>query len=206
VSEVAITCVIADDHPSVLASVTELLEEWGFDVLATAPSGPIALRKIEELRPDVALVDAQLPGLSGLELARHARRSAPDTAIAIYTGYPQRSLIHEAMDAGARAVVLKDAPLGDLHRALEMVAAGDIYLDPAVGGALLLAPDTPRLTERERDVLRLLADGLRSEEIAARLFISEHTVRAHAAKATTRLGARTRTHAVAIALRNGLIA
>ncbi|HKT45784.1 MAG TPA: response regulator transcription factor [Gaiellaceae bacterium] len=200
------TCVVADDHPSVLASVTGLLREWGFDVRATAPSGPIALRTIEELRPDVALVDAQLPGLSGLDLVRQARRTAPGTAIAIYTGHPQRALIHEAMDAGARAVILKDAPLGDLRRALDSIAGGDIYLDPAVGGALLLSRDAPKLTERERDVLRLLADGYRTEEIGRRLFISEHTVRAHVAKATTRLGARTRTQAVAIALRSGLIA
>ena len=205
-TDTAATCIVADDHPSVLASVTGLLKEWGFDVLATAPSGPIALRKIEELRPDVALVDAQLPGLSGLDLARQARRTVPETAIAIYTGHPQRALIHEAMDAGARAVILKDAPLGDLRRALETVAAGDIYLDPAVGGALLLSRGAPQLSEREREVLRLLAEGFRSEEIAQRLFISEHTVRAHVAKATTRLGARTRTQAVAIALRSGLIA
>ncbi|HEY2074087.1 MAG TPA: response regulator transcription factor [Gaiellaceae bacterium] len=197
---------IADDHPLVLGSVSDLVREWGYDVVATASSGTIALQKIEELRPDIALVDAQLPGIDGVELARRASRTAPKTAVAIYTGYPHQALMHEAMDAGARAVVLKDAPLNELRRALETVAAGDIYLDPAVGGALVLGREAPQLSERERDVLRFLSEGLTSEEIAKRLFISPHTVRAHVSHATVRLGARTRIQAVATALRKGLIA
>jgi DNA-binding NarL/FixJ family response regulator len=200
------TCVIADDHPSVLGSVTGLVREWGYDVLATATSGTIALQKIDGTRPDIALVDAHLPGLSGLEVARRAAKSAPATAIAIYTGYPQRALIHEAMDAGARAVVLKDAPLQDLRRALETVAAGDIYVDPAVGGALLLPSGAVRLSQREREVLRLLADGLSNEEIGRSLFISPETVRTHVRKAMSKLDADTRTQAVATALRQSLIA
>lgn len=197
---------IADDHPLVLGSVRDLLGEWGYDVVATTSSGTIALQKIEELRPDIALVDAQLPGIVGVELARRAARTAPETAVAIYTGYPHHALMHEAMDAGARAVVLKDAPLSELRRALETVAAGDIYLDPAVGGALVLSREAPQLTEREREILRFLAEGLTSDEIAGRLFISTHTVRAHVSRATARLGARTRIQAVATALRRGLIA
>ncbi|HEY2543478.1 MAG TPA: response regulator transcription factor [Gaiellaceae bacterium] len=197
---------IADDHPLVLGSVSDLVREWGFEVVAAASSGTVALQKIEELRPDIALVDAQLPGISGVELARRASRTAPGTAVAIYTGYPYDALLHEAMDAGARAVVLKEAPVNELRRALETVAAGDLYLDPAVGGALLLNREAPHLTEREREVLRLLADGLTSEEVATRLRISIHTVRAHVSGATSHLGARTRIHAVATALRQRLIA
>jgi DNA-binding NarL/FixJ family response regulator len=200
------TCVIADDHPSVLGSVTELVREWGFVVCATAPSGAHALQKIEEFRPDVALIDAQLPGLSGIEVTRRAVQSSPTTAVAIYTGYPARALVHEAMDAGARAVVLKDAPLRDLRRALEAIAAGDIYVDPAVAGALIRPSGAVRLTEREREVLRLLAGGMSNGEIGQSLALSQHTVRAHTRKATSKLGARTRTEAVAVALRLGLIA
>jgi two-component system, NarL family, response regulator len=198
--------VIADDHPPVLRSLTELVRGWGYTVLASTPSGAVALEKIESLQPDVALVDVHLPSISGLEIARRVGRTAPHTAVAIYTGYTDDALFSEAVDAGVRAVILKDAPLEDLRRALDVVSAGRIYLDPAVGGALLKSSATPSLSRREREILRLLADGCPNEEIGARLFISEDTVAKHVANARRRLGARTRTQAVAIALRNRLIA
>jgi DNA-binding NarL/FixJ family response regulator len=205
VTAIARTCIVADDHPSVLRSLTELIRDWGWTVVASAQDGAEALSAIERLRPAVALVDVRMPGASGLEIARQAARSAPETAVAIYTGHGDRALITEALDAGARGVIRKDAPLDELRRALEAVAAGNLYVDPIAGGQLYGSRDEPLLTKREREVLRLLAAGRSYEQVGAELFISAETVRAHVANATRRLGARTRTEAVAIAVRRGLI-
>jgi DNA-binding NarL/FixJ family response regulator len=150
-----------------------------------------------------------MPKLGGIELSRRAQRSAPDTSILLYTGYGDRALLTEALDAGVRGFVLKEAPLGDLVRAVETVADGGVYVDPVLAGVFATASTTdklPALTQREREVLRLLADGLSNEEIGKRLFISAETVRTHVRKAMDKLDADTRTQAVARALRNQLIA
>lgn len=200
------TCLVADDHPSVLRTLTELVRSWGWTIVASCSNGDEALVRIEELQPAVAILDLQLPGLGGLEIVRGAEQVASDTAIIIYSGKNDSATVREALDAGVSAFVVKEAPLEGLQRALETVATGGRYIDPVVSAALLLAPDGPALTERERAVLRLIADGLSYEEAGKELFISPETVRAHVAKALTKLGARTRTHAVAEALRAGLIA
>ncbi len=171
-------------------------------MLATTGTGRAALQAIARHRPDVALVDGHFPDLGGVELTRRALEASPDTAVAVYHSGRDRLLASELIRAGARALVYKDAPLSELRRALETVAAGGTYVDPVAGAALLAEPG---LTTREREVLRLLADGLTREEIAERLGIGEGTVRAHLVKANRRLGARNRTHAVAVALRKGLI-
>jgi DNA-binding NarL/FixJ family response regulator len=204
-----VTCVVADDHPAVLEAVAEFLVEGGIDVIARARDGEEALALIEERIPAVALVDVRMPKLGGIELTRRAKRSTPQTAIVLYTGYGDQSLLTEALDAGVRGVVLKEAPMGDLLRALEAVAAGSTYVDPVLAGTLAtqsIGSGMPQLTHRERDVLRLLADGLSNEEIGKRLFISAETVRTHVRKAMNKLDADTRTQAVARALREHLIA
>jgi DNA-binding NarL/FixJ family response regulator len=206
VTEAAITCLIADDHPSVLRSIGELIREWGFTVVATTSDGADAQRKIEELEPAVALVDVRMPGVSGVEIARDVTRRGLKTAIVIYTGHDDHALVNEALDAGARGFVLKEAPLDDLQRALRTVAAGGTYVDPVAGGHLLGPNKTVALSPREREILRLLADGLSNDEIGARLFISGETVRTHVKHGVQKLGAKTRTQAVALALRSGIIA
>ena len=205
----AVRCVIADDHPAVLAAVSDFVAEHGVDVTARARDGEEAAAKIERTQPAVALLDIRMPGLNGVQVARRVARTAPDTAIVLYTGFGDQALLTEALDAGIRGFVLKEAPLADLVRAIEMVAAGGVYVDPVLGGLVATAQGragAPRLTERERDVLRLLADGLANEEIGRRLFISPETVRTHVRKAMTKLDADTRTQAVAIAVREQLIA
>ena len=200
------TCVVADDHPSVLRTVTELMRAWGWTIVASSSNGDDALAKIAELHPAIAVLDLQLPGRSGLDIVRDAQRAAPETAIVIYTGKNDSATVREALDAGVRAFVVKEAPLEGLNRALETVAGGGRYVDPVVSAALLLESDGPSLTDRERAVLRLIADGYSYDEAGKELFISPETVRAHVAKSLTKLGARTRTQAVAEALRSGLIA
>ena len=128
----------------------------------------------------------------------------PTTAVLIYTGYSDSTVYREILDSGARGFVVKDAPLEDLRRALESVAAGGSYVDPAASSQLIGTQDVG-VTQRERDVLRHLAEGLSNDEVGALLFISGETVRAHVKKASRKLGAQNRTQAVALAIRAGLI-
>lgn len=199
------TCLVADDHPSVLRTLTDLLRAWNWTIVASTTDGEDAAHKIRELQPTVAVLDLQLPGQTGLEIARGAARTAQDTAIVVYSGNGDPATVREALDAGVRAFVVKEAPLEGLNRALETVVEGGRYVDPVVSAMLLLGSERPALTERERSVLRLLSDGCSYDEAGKQLFISPETVRAHVAKSLTKLGARTRTQAVAEALRAGLI-
>jgi DNA-binding NarL/FixJ family response regulator len=189
-------------------AVCEILAEHGIEVTGRARDGDEALAKIEARKPDVAVVDLRMPRASGVEIARRAARSSPETGVILYTAYGERALLTEALDAGARGFVLKEAPLDDLVRAVEIVAGGGTYVDPVLAGVLAssTAAEVPSLTQRERDVLRLLADGHSNEEIGKRLFISPETVRTHIRKAMDKLDADTRTEAVAKALRQSLIA
>jgi DNA-binding NarL/FixJ family response regulator len=177
-----ITCLLADDHPAVLDSISRVLASQGFDVVAQARDGDDAVKEIEAHKPQVSIVDLRMPGMSGIAVARRASRH---TAVILYTGYSDRTLLVEALDAGVRGFVLKEAPLADLTRAIEIVATGGVYVD--------------------REVLRLLADGMRNEEIGRRLHIAAETARAHIRNAMRKLDADTRTHAVAMALRQQLI-
>ena len=204
----AVTSVlVADDHPAVVEAVADVLAEHGIEIAGRARDGNDAVEQIELRKPTVAILDLRMPGQSGIEVARIVGRSAPDTAVILYTAFGDRALLTEALDAGARGFVLKEAPLAEVVRAVELVASGRTYVDPVLAGVLSSSAATDKmlnLTQRERDVLRLLADGMSNEEIGKSLFISPETVRTHVRKACERLNARTRTHAVATALRLGL--
>jgi DNA-binding NarL/FixJ family response regulator len=202
------TIVVADDHPAMLASVSEILERHGFDVVGRASDGQQAVTLIESLKPLIALVDVRMPRLSGIEVAIQTAAVSPGTSIIFYTAFGDRALLSEALDVGARGFVLKEAPLSDLVRAVERVVAGEAYVDPVLAGFLVsgdLADRLPALTQREREVLRLLADGFANEEIGKRLHISSETVRTHVRKAMAKLESDTRTQAVATALRQSII-
>jgi two-component system, NarL family, nitrate/nitrite response regulator NarL len=203
-----VTCVIADDHPPIVDAAMRYLTAAGFVVVATAHTGEQALEAVERHAPSVCIADVQMPHVGGLELVRRVTRLAPNTAVLLYSGFSDRALVMDALDAGARGFALKDGPLDDLARAVDLVAAGKVYIDPVLAGTLAGAGDRSRapLSPREREVLRLLAAGGSYGEIGSTLFLSPDTVRAHAHKAMTKLGARTRTEAVAVALRNALIA
>ena len=144
--------------------------------------------------------------MSGSEVAREAQRLSPATAVIVYTGQTDVACLTEVLDAGAKGFVLKDAPLEDLTLAIDMVAEGGLYVDPALAGVLVDVKGMAKLTPREREVLRLAADGLSSEKIGERLFLSPQTVRGHVGNAMGKLQAHTRTQAVATALRERLIA
>lgn len=203
-----ITCVIADDHPPILDAVSRYLSAAGFSVVATAQDGEAALSAVEEHHPRVCIADVRMPRLDGLELARRLAKEAPDTAVLMYSGVADRGLVTDSLDAGARGFALKDAPLDDLGRAIDTVADDGVYIDPVIAAAIATSRRSDArkpLSEREREVLRLLADGAAYAEIGLKLYLSPDTVRAHAQHAMTKLGARTRTQAVAFALRDALI-
>lgn len=200
--------VVADDHPAVLRSVCDVLTDAGIDVVGRASNGEEALAKIETAKPALAVVDVRMPRLSGIEIAAQTARVSPDTGIILYTAYGDRALLTEALDVGVRGFVLKEAPMVDLVRAAEIVAAGSLYVDPVLAGVIASAQFTdtlPQLTKREREVLRLLSDGNSNEEIGKALFLSPETIRTHIQKAMRKLEADTRTQAVALALRQSLI-
>ncbi|MER3487576.1 MAG: DNA-binding response regulator [Chloroflexota bacterium] len=201
------TCLVVDDHPAILDALSRLLQAAGLRILGLASGAEEALLAVKAERPDVALCDIRLGQETGIELTRTILRLSPSTAILIYTAFPERAFLQEALDAGAKGFVLKDAPLPELIRAIHTVRSGATYVDGSLARYLAGQPsdEAEALTLREREVLRLVADGLRTEEISRRLFLAPATVKAHLAKATNKLGARTRAHAVAAAIRAGVI-
>jgi two-component system, NarL family, response regulator LiaR len=199
--------VIADDHPPVLESIARFLAAKGFRVLGRAENGEEAVMLVETHRPALAVLDARMPGVTGTNVIRRVTRTTPQCSCVVYSGFADARVLTDALDAGARGFVLKDAALESLVRALDVVAGGGMYIDPALADALIdmAASRDLGLTPRERDVLRLLADGHSNESIGRELFISPDTARTQLAGAMAKLGASTRTQAVAKALRDALI-
>lgn len=200
------TCVVADDHPALLGAVVSYLDASGFDVIGTAQDGAQACSVIQELQPDVALVDFRMPRVSGTALVARLREESPRVRLLVYTADADEKDVTAILSAGASGIVLKEAPLIDLIRALNSALEGRAYVDPGLATTATSPPGRSRaLTAREVDVLALLAEGLSYEQIGLRLTISGETVRTHVRKATDRLGAGTTTEAVATALRKRLI-
>jgi DNA-binding NarL/FixJ family response regulator len=202
-------CVVADDHPAILQAISMYFDTHDdLELVGRARDGDGALRLIAQSSPEVAVLDIRMPGLSGVEVTRRLRSSGSKTSVILYTGDADRALLLEALDAGARGFLLKEAPLDDLIRAVRIVAGGGTYVDPALAGTLT-GPDAAErltlLTPRERQILQLLADGMRNEQVARELSISPLTVRSHVNNAMRRLDSDTRTQAVARALRQSLI-
>lgn len=199
-----ITVLLADDHPGILAAVSKYLERGGLTVVGRAKDGPEALKLIEQERPAVAVLDIQMPGVNGIEVTRLAARCAPDTAVVLFSGFGDRAQVVEALDAGARGFLMKNAALAEVLRAIQVVSRGGTYVDAMLTAASAI-PEAPELTQRDRDVLRLLARGEGYEEIGVALFISTAAVRKLMGRIKAKLGVATPTEAVAVALRQSLI-
>lgn len=184
------------------------LGQHGFEIAGTARNGAEALDLVHRTGPEVALVDVRMPAFGGVELARRLSAEGAPTAVAVYVDPGAGELPHYALDAGARGLVQKDAPLEEVVRALQFVAEGGIWIDPALSSSLIETESAERLrtlTARQRAVLERIADGMTTEEIGRSLFVSPDTVRVHLRNAMAILHAKTRPHAVAKALRQSLI-
>ena len=190
-----------------LESISRYLDAQGFRVAGRAANGDEAVALVESQRPALAVLDIRMPALPGAAVIRRVARTTPQTSCVVYSGFGDAAILNETLDAGARGYVLKDAPLDALVRALHTVAGGSMYIDPALADVLIRAiPGRDLgLTPRERDVLRLLADGHSNESIGRELFISPDTARTQLGTAMAKLGVSTRTQAVATALRHELI-
>jgi PAS domain S-box-containing protein len=201
------TCVIADDHPAVLDSVSRFLEQRGFEVVARASDGDQALAEIQDRRPAVVLLDVNMKPLGGIDVAVRAAAISPASRVVMYTAYADARVLERALAAGARGFVLKQSPLAELERALHVVVGGQTYVDPALAGAVTEAGarNSSVLTRRECDVLTLLAEGKTNDKVAVVLGISAETVQTHVRNAMGKLDADNRTQAVATAIRQSLI-
>ena len=212
--------VVADDHEVVRAGFAALLDtQPDFTVLGTAYDGDEAVRVCRELRPDVVLMDVRMPSLDGIEATRQlAGPDGPGPRVLILTTFDLDEYVFDALRAGASGFLLKDVTAERLFDAVRVVAAGDALLAPAItrrliGEFALMRPKpdaTPvaafaALTPRETQVLRLVAEGLSNPEIAARLVVTEETVKTHVSHVLTKLGLRDRTQAVVAAYESGLV-
>ncbi|HUZ70126.1 MAG TPA: response regulator transcription factor [Candidatus Saccharimonadales bacterium] len=212
-----IRVVLVDDQPLVRTGLRTLLEEEAdITVVGDAADGDQAVRAVAELVPDVVLMDIRMPVLDGLEATRRIMTSGSAARIVILTTFDLDAYVFEALRAGASGFLLKDAPSDEIVRAVRIAAAGDALLAPSVTRRLIerFSGHTPRaeasrlreLTEREREVLLLVARGFSNLEIAQRLFLGETTVKTHVAHILDKLEVRDRVQAVVLAYECGLVA
>jgi two-component system, NarL family, response regulator DesR len=197
-----IRVLLAEDQSMVLGALAALLElEPDLEVVARAHDGKEALRLAAETRPDVVLTDIEMPNVTGLELADALRRQGHPARVIILTTFARSGYLRRALEAGAAGYLLKDSPAEHLAEAVRRVHAGLRAVDPELAAAAWDEPDP--LTDRERQVLRLAAEGLSTARLAAELHLSEGTVRNYLSEAITKLHAANRTEAARIARAKG---
>ena len=202
-----ITCLIVDDHEVVREGLRLSLSRVPhIRVVGEAADGKAAIDMAERRKPNVVIMDVRMPGMDGLEATKILTEKVPDAAVLIFTAYSERSLLGRGLESGAKGYILKEAPHQTLLKAIDKIVAGEGFVDPALMPAFLTGRDKDdMLTGREREILQLLADGMSNADVAGRLFISQETVKSHVRHILTKLEADTRTHAVAIALREAII-
>ncbi len=202
---------VVDDHPIVRQGLVAVLEdEPDFEVVGSAGSAEEALTLAGRLRPDVVLLDLELTGLGGLAAIPRLTDASPESRVLVFTAYDTDEHVFGAIRAGAKGYLLKGAPTAEIARGIRAVHGGGSHLEPRVAAKVLAEMSAPRragdlLSEREREVLRLVAEGLSNQQIAEKLVISERTARFHVTSIFNKLGADNRAQAVALAAERGLL-
>lgn len=197
------TLLIAEDQVMMREALATLLGlEEDLSVVAQVGRGDEVVAAVAEHRPDVALLDIELPGASGLDVAATLRATAPGTVVVIVTTFGRPGYLRRALDAGVRGFVVKDGPVEGLADAIRRVVAGEVVIDPVLAADALSAGPNP-LTDRERDVLREATDGATVGDIAGTLHLSEQTVRNYLSAAIGKTGTRNRTEAMREARQQG---
>ncbi|MDQ1675192.1 MAG: hypothetical protein QOC93_336 [Actinomycetota bacterium] len=212
--ETSLRVMVVDDHPMWRDAVARDLGEAGLDVVATAPDGVAAVRIATAVRPEVVVMDLHLPELSGVEATRRIVAALPATRVLVLSASGEAGDVLEAVKAGATGYLLKSAGAGELLGAVRRTAAGEATFTAGLAGLLLgeyrriatepAAGDPPRLTDRETEVLRLVAKGLTAKQVAARLGLSHRTVQNHVQNAMGKLQVRNRAGLVRYAIEAGL--
>jgi len=209
-----IRLLIIDDHEMVREGLKAMLDaEPDFAIVGDAANAEQALEMIERLTPDVVLLDIRLPGVSGIDLCRTVASQYPQTAVLILTTFTDESLVAQCIQAGARGFIVKDIERFDLKRSIRAVARGEAVIDPKAAVVVLAqlrrAPQVNQesspepLSTQQIVILRLIAQGLSSREIATRLYLSENTVKGYVQEILHRLGVKNRTEAVMVAVKQG---
>lgn len=205
-----IRVLIADDHGLVRAGLTELIGTFDdVEVIGSASGGAEAIAMVAEHRPDIVLMDLEMPGVDGIAATTEIHRQSPETRVVILTSFSDRDRILKALDAGAIGYLLKDAEPGELARGIAAAARGESPLDPRAAGTVIAAripAPEPRavISIREREVLALLASGMANKEIARNLGISEKTVKAHLTSIFRQIKVSDRTQAALWARAHGI--
>jgi DNA-binding NarL/FixJ family response regulator len=210
-----IRVIICDDQAIIRDGLEMLLKlEKDIDVVGQAQDGAEAVAMVEKAQPDLVLMDLKMPGLNGIEATRQIRANYPQVKVLVLTTYDDDEWVFDAIRAGASGYLLKDTPREEVIKAVRGTAAGKTFVDPSVAGKLLnqvtgtqALPSTlltDKLTEREAEVLRLVARGFNNADIAERLHLSEGTVRNHVSAIFAKLEVSDRTQAAVIAIQHGL--
>lgn len=207
-----IRIVVVDDHPIVRDGLVAVLStQPDFEVVGEASSGPEVIQQVSAIQPDVILLDLEMPDMDGVETLQNLRGIDPTLRVIVFTAFDTDERIVKAVQAGAQGYLLKGVPRDEIFNAIRVVHAGGALLQPVIASKLLrqvsrdAQPESDSLTERELEVLRLMAQGQMNKEIAAALVISERTVKFHVSAILSKLGAGNRTEAVRLAAQQGLI-